>query len=161
MTVSLAHSATAPMAHRNTRTQQPPPPPEEEPEGSQNDRRPAPGHSHRRQGRSTRHDARHQDIGEEIDITLTDDSGPSQPNSQTAPPLPPQTSNNSRATPTPAASQVGSRSQPTSLDVKHFFRKVNNEPTVCVPCEYVFGFYISLVHFGPTHYIFFQTTTHS
>ena len=123
------------MARRNTRTQQLPPAPEEEPEGSQNDRRPAPGRSRRRRGGNTRHDARHQDIGEEINITLTDDSGPSQPNSQTAPPLRPQTSDNSRTTPTPAASQVGSRSQSTSQDVKHFFRKVNKERTVCVSCE--------------------------
>lgn len=128
----LAHSSTTLMARRNTRTRQPSPAPEE---GSQNDRRPAPDRSHGRQGRSTRHDARHQDIGEEFDITLTDDSGPSQPNSQTAPPLRPQTSDNSQAAPTPAASQGGSRSQSTSQDVKHFFRKASNMRTVCVVCE--------------------------
>ena len=131
----LLLSSTALMARRNTRTQQLPPAPEEELEGSQNDRHPAPGRSHCRRGGNTRHDARHQDIGEEINITLTDDSGPSQPNSQTAPPLRPQTSDNSQAAPTPAASQGGSRSQSTSQDVKHFFQKASNMQTVCVLCE--------------------------
>jgi hypothetical protein len=123
------------MTRRNAHTRQPSPAPEEVPEGSQNDRHPDPSRSHGRRGRSTHHDARHQDTGEEIDIMLTDDSGPSQLNSQTALPLHPPTSDNSQATHTPAASQGGSRSQPTSQDVKHFFRKTRDRPTVCVSCE--------------------------
>ena len=127
----LAHSL---MPCRNTQTRQPSPALEEEPEGSQNDRCHPPSHSQGCQGGGTRHDARHQGTGEEIDITLTDDSGPLQLNSQTAP-LCPQTSNHSQATPTPAASQGGSHSQSTSQDVKHFFRKANKEWTVCVLCK--------------------------
>src|ERR1700683_3801464 len=128
------------MSRRNPRAQQPslplplPLPPAESSEGSEEADHTAPrqgraGHQPRRRRRAR------QDVGEEIDITLTDKnlSIPSQPNSQTAPPVRLQTSN-SQPLQTPTSSQGDSCSQ-TSVNVNHFFRKARGTETVCTYCK--------------------------
>jgi hypothetical protein len=128
-----SRSSTALMSGRNTRTRQPSPPPtsaDESSEASQAGPRTAPQGSAGRQSRRRMRAC--QDVGEEIDITLSDEntSIPSQPNSQTARAEHSQTSNNSR---TPASSRGGTRGK--ALDIKHFFRKTRNKPTICMHCE--------------------------
>src|SRR6266436_1869640 len=80
-----------------------------------------------------RHTRRDANTGEEFDITLTDErsSGPSQQNSQVAPPRP--QASNSGPPRAATASQAGS--QRTSQDIKHYFRKTSGSPTICTSCE--------------------------
>src|SRR5882762_3652863 len=134
---SPSHSSL--MTRRNTRQQQPSPPSaDRSAEGSQNapQRGNATIPSNRTsQTRRTHRHASQPGVGEEINITLSDENSsvPSQPNSQTALAVPPPT-NNSQPVRTPASSQGGSRAQ-MSQDVKHFFQKTKGMPTICISCK--------------------------
>jgi len=99
---------------------QQPPAPEEEHQSSddlQNVRRGNVAH----QPRCTCPDANQANVGKKFDINLSDECSTnfSQPNSQIALPLHPQTNNNSQMAHTPAMSQE--ESQQMSLDIKHYF----------------------------------------
>ena len=118
---------------RNNRPRQRSPVQQEEHQSSDDSQNARRGNARCRPRRT--HARNQQNSGEEFDINLTDEgsTNPSQPNSQTAPPLHPQTNNSSQPTRTPAVSQGGS--QQTSQDIKHYFRKTPGKQTVCMSCK--------------------------